>query len=40
VNIVIDDHSADKFMVQIIDNGKGISEKNLEKIFMMYDRVN
>jgi len=27
-------------MVQIIDNGKGIAEKDLDKIFMMYARIN
>jgi len=39
VSIVIDDYSADKFVVQVVDTGKGISSEDLKQIFVMYGRI-
>jgi len=39
VSVVIEEYSYDMLLVQIIDNGKGICQKDLDQIFMMYGRI-
>jgi len=36
---VIEDYSTDRFIVYIIDSGKGIAKNELDQIFVMYARI-